>query len=300
MQMSSYEFTRECNMARNRVIGANLGFKTSIFGHAKGTKLKKPLKARNRSAGKVSYSNLRRSSRKPGQRVDKRQATETWATSGSVVEAPNPNPLQSTDVQLQSALPSVAETRTSSDPAQVPLATPASVELTNSSQTPATWPSPKPVLPINRSAWPEWLTEKYDHYAALEFGDKWMKCLYIWTEIERALKFHNPVSLVLVHFSFDDDETMSHQYLCSLVAFPKPTVQNKSQFGFRTGALLRQTASRLSRILKSSLLHPRNGGMPLILRGVFGSTATSRSVVLDHGTRSTNLVRTDSYRCCKF
>jgi hypothetical protein len=194
MRMPSYEFIRECNMARNRAIGATIGLKTSIFGRPMGNKLKRPLKARNRGASKVSFNDLRRSSRKPGQRVDKPQASQT-ETRASVVGTPDPNPVLCTDGQLQPALPSVAETRTFPDPASclaTPLATPESVELTNS----ATLPSPKPVFTINRTAWPEWLTEKYDHYATLEFGDKWRECLFLWTEIERASKFRNPVSSV--------------------------------------------------------------------------------------------------------
>ena len=47
MRMPSYEFTRECNMARNREIGANLGLRSS-FGRPKernSKNIKKPLKA---------------------------------------------------------------------------------------------------------------------------------------------------------------------------------------------------------------------------------------------------------------
>ena len=233
MQMLSYAFTRECNMARNRAIGASMGLKTGIFGRAKTNNMKKSLsklpKAQNRSAGKVSYNSLRRSGRyttKPNRQcVDKTQTsqTETRATpdlssSGSVVGTPDPNRLQCTDGQLQSAVTSVAEMRTSPDPAQVPnrlqrtggqlqsaipsvsetrtSPDPALVPSRATSQTPATLSSPKPVFNVNKTGWPEWLTEKYDHYSALEFGDKWRECLFIWTEIERAFKFHNPVSSV--------------------------------------------------------------------------------------------------------
>jgi hypothetical protein len=219
MQMSSYEFTRECNMARNRVLGASLGIKKGIFGRPNFKNLKKPKKKPNDGASRLKYNNLRRSRRstnaKPNQQsVDKPQAstaetrvTPVSSSSGSLVATPIPNnPLQcaNTNDQSQSVdsvLPSDVETQTSSGPAipfrcATPLAT--SVELANSpvesSQTPATQPSPKPMFTVNRTAWPKWLTEKYDHYTALEFGDKWKECLFIWAEIECAFNFHNPVS----------------------------------------------------------------------------------------------------------
>ena len=168
-------------MARNRAIGATIGLKTSIFGRPMGNRLKRPLKARNRSASKVLFNDLCRSRRKPGQCIDKPQASQT-ETQASVVGTPDPNPVLCTDGQLQPALLSVAETWTFLDPASclvTPLATPASVELTNS----ATLPSPKLVFTINRTAWPEWLTEKNNHCTTLKFGDKWRECLFLWTEI---------------------------------------------------------------------------------------------------------------------
>jgi hypothetical protein len=65
------------------------------------------------------------------------------------------------------------------------------VDLTNLSKTAAT---PKPTPTVNRTSWPEWLAEKYDYYVGLEFSDGWRECLVVWTELERAFEFRNPVS----------------------------------------------------------------------------------------------------------
>lgn len=55
------------------------------------------------------------------------------------------------------------------------------------------WSTPNSTSTINRAAWPEWLSEKYDYYASLKFGDKWRECIYFWAELERAFEFRNPV-----------------------------------------------------------------------------------------------------------
>jgi hypothetical protein len=51
---------------------------------------------------------------------------------------------------------------------------------------------------INRSGWPAWLGEKFDHYASLQFGGTWKDAIIIWTEIERAMGFRSPVCRVYV------------------------------------------------------------------------------------------------------
>jgi hypothetical protein len=84
------------------------------------------------------------------------------------------------------------------------------VDATNSSELSQSQPpaKSKPAFTVNKTAWPGWLTEKYDYYVCLEFGDKWKECLFVWTELERAFKFISPVRYSnLFTFPFDDDVT---------------------------------------------------------------------------------------------
>ena len=46
-------------------------------------------------------------------------------------------------------------------------------EATKSSEPLQPRATPEPASTINRANWPEWLSEKYNHYAGLEFGNKW-------------------------------------------------------------------------------------------------------------------------------
>ena len=185
MRMTSYEFDRECNMANNRAMGRSLGLKGGLFGNSKAKENKKTRKRSAKLTGRVPQKDTHRVLRRS---VLRRSILRP------VVRPPVVRP----------PVTRVSKSQVTQDPEQAEqmLSTNAPlVEVTNSSQTPAsltsalssTQRSPKSAS-INRTAWPKWLTEKYDHYAALEFGDMWTECLTVWTELERAFGFRNPVS----------------------------------------------------------------------------------------------------------
>ena len=54
---------------------------------------------------------------------------------------------------------------------------------------------------VNRSNWPEWLAEKFDHYASLEFGETWKNAIVTWTELERMMNFRSPVHYFIIALS---------------------------------------------------------------------------------------------------
>jgi hypothetical protein len=73
-------------------------------------------------------------------------------------------------------------------------------EATKSSEPLQPRATPEPASTINRANWPEWLSEKYDHYAGLKFGNKWKECIIFWTELEHAFEFYNPVHHIILSF----------------------------------------------------------------------------------------------------
>jgi hypothetical protein len=203
--MMSYEFDRECNMANNQAMERSLGLKGGLFGHSKAKENKK---TRNRSAKSTG-----RVPQKDTHRVLCRSvlccSVLRCSVLRSIVRPPVVRPSVVRPPVDCPPVTHVSKSQATQDPDQaeqmlspnVPL-----VEVTNLSQTPAsltstlssTQRSPKSVS-INRTAWPKWLTEKYDHYAALEFGDMWTECLTVWTELERTFWVSEPSELMYFH-----------------------------------------------------------------------------------------------------
>lgn len=167
MRMPSYEFARECNIARNRELEAKLGLNTglsrSIFGDKENSTTQN--KSAKSTGCRASSDSIRRSRRL----VNEENRNQT----AQCAEEP-PAEARTTPANL------VLSPRLRTPP----------VELSNPSQAVAV---PKPISSINRTAWPRWLAEKYDHYAGLEFGNVWKEGLRVWAELERAFDFHSPV-----------------------------------------------------------------------------------------------------------
>ena len=175
------------------------------------------------SPNQVSDKDLRRSGRFIGRKndtshtsldalqpPDKSQA-ETLATSRSsspASEAPRRTETDDSPAGTQTPPDSESDLLHRADEAppksSEPLQPPATPEPATKSSEPlqptATPVTPEPASTINRTAWPEWLSEKYDHYAGLEFGDKWKECVVSWTELERAFEFYNPVRYIILSF----------------------------------------------------------------------------------------------------
>ena len=190
IRMTDYEFSRACNIARNRELMAETfgpGMIASDF-----------RRGRNKSSGKptgnqVSCDNVRRSSRS----VDEENADETIVSSHpctdesqTEIRAPSPDP---DPVQCPEDPVVEAQTAPSSRAPQDDVTN--SAELSRSQ--PPVGPKPTSLPAVNRTSWPQWLAEKYDFYAELEFGADWNECIYIWTELERAFEFRSTVSFFI-------------------------------------------------------------------------------------------------------
>lgn len=162
MCMMSYEFDRECNMANNWAMERSLGLKGGLFGHSKAKENKKMRNRSAKSTGRVPQKDTH---------CVLYHSVLCHSVLRSVIHPPVVCP----------PVTHVSRSQATQDPEQakqmLSLNAPL-VEVTNSSQTPASLTSilsstqhlPKSAS-INRTAWPKWLTEKYDHYTALEFGD---------------------------------------------------------------------------------------------------------------------------------
>jgi hypothetical protein len=220
MQMPVYEFTRACNIAKNRELAGSLGLKPRANNLKRGRN--RQGNGSSKSTGnRVSHNTDVRSLRSTSQRGEK----ETVGTDLNEVRT-RVDPLQRTDDSCDETQTETQATSTTSEPSPdtlrpadeshaaimdnstpnlLPVQVPqlsqraALVEVVNSSelsqsQPPAKAAKPQPVFAINKTAWPGWLAEKYNYYASFEFGDKWRECLFVWTELERAFKFCNPVS----------------------------------------------------------------------------------------------------------
>ena len=210
MRMSSYEFSRECNVARNRELGE--GLRNNIIGNKNTGNKAKRNKRTGSTGGQVTSDPLRRSRRfvdaesetaGPLQHGDKTLAdTRTTPHPDSLprrADEPGISETSRTNPDID-APQDADESRTTPNPEQSADLSPSHAhpaELTNLSKAPAT-PKHGPAFTINKTAWPEWLSEKYDYYDGLKFGDDWKESLFVWTELERAFQFRNPVSYSLI------------------------------------------------------------------------------------------------------
>ena len=222
MQMSSYEFSQECNIAKNQEVSESLGLRRNLFGD-KNTK-KNPQHRSNKSKNYQVPNSLRvdlRSHRPKRKSIDEENATSGPLQRGDkhLAEAqttPQCNPLpQDADERLRLDLPSQdinepsteawmtsttssngGSLREADEPWTEACITPrpeqpsshcvSLADFNNLLKTVAAAATLKPMFTVNRFTWPEWLAEKYDYYAGLEFGDKWKECIIIWTLLERA------------------------------------------------------------------------------------------------------------------
>lgn len=225
MQMSSYEFSQECNIAKNWEISESLGLRRNLFGD-KNMK-KNPQHRSNKSKNYQVPNSLQvdlHSCRPKRKSIDEENVTSGPLQHGDehLAEAqttPQCDPLpQDADEPLHLDLPSqdinelstkVWTTSTTSsnggslqeadEPWTEACITPcpeqpsshcvSSADFNNLSKTVATAATLKPTFTVNRTAWPEWLAEKYDYYTGLEFGDRWKECIIIWTQLERTFGF---------------------------------------------------------------------------------------------------------------
>ena len=239
MRMTPYEFSRACNIARNRELEESLGLR-KLGSDLRNGQVKRSSKLTDRQ---VSYDSVRRSSRIAGENngsygadtiVDSCQHADE---SQAEIQAAS-SPMQCPDEPL-------AETRiaptSGDDPSQVSQHAdesqcPRPDDASNSSELsrPQT-----PAMPIDRTSWPGWLAEKYDYYVDLKLGDEWNKCLHTWAELERAFEFRSPVSFLL----FDDDATFYSSF-CSPLVCRQLITRSRLQRGTGTDILLQRVASQ--------------------------------------------------------
>jgi hypothetical protein len=143
MQLTSYEFLRACNVARNREVMASLGLHKGVNpGNASED---------HANASEDDYNN------DIGDKENMHTIKKKGATKGSIKEPPSVNPRRSGRLGLKLSFPDV-----------------------------------------NRSGWPDWLAEKFDHYASLDFGNTWKTTIITWTELERAMGFRSPVRRFII------------------------------------------------------------------------------------------------------
>jgi hypothetical protein len=155
MQLTSYEFLRACNVARNREVMASLGLQTLHKG--------------------VNPGNARET---------REDASETRgdASEDDYIDDVG-------DKENQPTTKRKGATKGSSDPS--------SVNPRRSGRLGLKLSSPD----VNRSGWPDWLAEKFDHYASLDFGNTWKTTITTWTELERAMGFRSPVRWFFMFYS---------------------------------------------------------------------------------------------------
>ena len=213
MRMPSYEFSKVWNIARNWEMKVTLGLRMNM-------PVMKPRKKQQNMSSKltgsqVSDKTLHRSGRFMSGNNDTTKTSLDTEAETQVASESSPDPPQCTDdspAGTQTALDSDL-IRHSGGPPAINLditisnlagpdqissqhAVQAQVKAINSSEPSepsAMWSTPNSTSTINRAAWPKWLSEKYDYYASLKFGDKWRECIYFWAELEYAFEFRNPV-----------------------------------------------------------------------------------------------------------
>jgi hypothetical protein len=188
MQMTPYEFTRACNVARNQEMMKQTFGLTKPSSGLKNDRTGKP------TGSQVSCDNVRRSSRfTNGESGTQANATvDSRPSAAGITAASSPDPVQCPGEPLVESHLQAGQISSSSDQRRYAdeQHEPQGVHLDDSTR-------PMSRSTINRTSWPQWLSEKYDHYAGLEFGDGWNDCLYVWTELERAFEFQSPVSSFL-------------------------------------------------------------------------------------------------------
>lgn len=150
-------------------------------------------------------------------------------------------------------------------------------------------------MDINRLNWPDWLVEKFDHYASLDFSNTWKTTIITWTDLERVMKFCSPVHHFLVLFTV----LLLTSGLGSLLGCHLPTARNKLLFGTKIAALSPQVVNLRSQISKLLLTRFGDGGTQLILLGASVRAAISKLVDLDLKPCFINQDRTGFFLYCR-